>query len=210
MVVAGHESRLYTILPVILCGLSVPLSLLCWIGNIAINRLGSDSVEPLTPFRWLISFLLPMALMTVGYRRKGVNKSGAILGFIMAVFLTVAQYGFLACLASFFFSSTYATKFKSKRKEKLEENFKEGGQRNWAQALCNAGMAAQLALLYLLDCGGGERPIDFKRLYRSSWLSIGIMSKEKNYGNILRLKIQFKVLLLVLMETPGQVNLELS
>lgn len=62
-------------------------------------------------------------------------------------------------------------------KRKIEEDFKGGeGRRNWAQVICNAGMATQLALLYLLDCGYGERPIDFGQLYRSSWLGIGIMS----------------------------------
>lgn len=42
--------------------------------------------------------------------------------------------------------------------------------------LCNGGMAMQLALLYLLDCGSSERPIDFTRDYRSSWLGIAVMS----------------------------------
>lgn len=42
--------------------------------------------------------------------------------------------------------------------------------------LCNGGMAMQLALLYLLDCGSSERPIDFSAQYRSSWLSIAVMS----------------------------------
>lgn len=34
----------------------------------------------------------------------------------------------------------------------------------------------QLALLYLLDCGSSERPIDFGSQYRSSWLGIAILS----------------------------------
>lgn len=50
------------------------------------------------------------------------------------------------------------------------------GKRNWLQVLCNGGMATQLALLYLLDCGSCEQPIDFGAHYRSSWLGIGIMS----------------------------------
>jgi len=57
----------------------------------------------------------------------------------------------------------------------LEADFKEGGQRNWIQVLCNGGMASQLAVLYLLDVGCGDRPIDFDKDYRSSWLSIGIL-----------------------------------
>lgn len=36
-------------------------------------------------------------------------------------------------------------------------------------------MATQLALLYILDVGCGELPIDFNRYYRPSWLSIGIL-----------------------------------
>lgn len=34
----------------------------------------------------------------------------------------------------------------------------------------------QLALLYLLDCGSSERPIDFTHFYRSSWLGIAVLS----------------------------------
>lgn len=64
-----------------------------------------------------------------------------------------------------------------------------GGQRNWIQVLCNGGMAAQLGLLYLLDVGASERPIDFVGDYRASWLSIGMLGKLyqlslKKYKNL--------------------------
>lgn len=49
------------------------------------------------------------------------------------------------------------------------------GRRNWIQVLCNGGMAMQLGLLYLVDCGSSERPIDFSKQYRSSWLGIAIL-----------------------------------
>lgn len=38
-------------------------------------------------------------------------------------------------------------------------------------------MATQLALLYLLDIGASERPIDFVKDYRASWLSVGVLGK---------------------------------
>jgi uncharacterized membrane protein len=41
--------------------------------------------------------------------------------------------------------------------------------------LCNGGMATELALLYLVDSGCGERTIDFSRDYRASWLSLGVL-----------------------------------
>jgi hypothetical protein len=52
-----------------------------------------------------------------------------------------------------------------------------GGQRTWIQVLSNGGMATQLAVLYILDSGCGERPINFLRDYRSSWLSLGVLGK---------------------------------
>lgn len=81
---------------------------------------------------------------------------------------------------SFFIVASKATKFRSAEKRKLEVDFKEGGQRSWIQVLCNGGMATQFALLYLIDSGCGERPIDFDKDYRSSWLSIGILGKTQN------------------------------
>lgn len=171
------ESTVYKFLPVLLCGLSIPLSMFMWIGNIAYSKIASDNQENvIPPTRWLFSILVPILLMMYGLKRKGVNKSGATLGLFCAIVLSISSHAFLACLATFFFSSSRATKFRSHLKRKIEEDFKEGeGQRNWAQVICNAGMGTQLALLYLLDCGYGERPIDFNQLYRSSWLGVGIM-----------------------------------
>ncbi|XP_055592587.1 transmembrane protein 19 [Uranotaenia lowii] len=171
------EGAFYKILPVLLCALAIPLSMFMWIGNIAYSKLASDNQDNvIPPSRWLFSILVPILLMLYGLKRKGVNKSGATMGLLCAVVLSVASHAFLACLATFFFSSSRATKFRSHLKRKFEEDFKGGeGRRNWAQVICNAGMATQLALLYLLDCGYGEKPVDFGRLYRSSWLGIGIM-----------------------------------
>lgn len=171
-----HRSRIYDCLPIVLCALSIPLSMFMWLGNLAFSKLTHDDLAPIPPTRWLFSTLVPIILAIHGLRRKSVNKSGAITGLFIAVILSIANHAFLVSLMVFFFSSSRATRFRSSRKHKIEENFKEGGQRNWAQVLCNSGMATQLALLYLLDCGSGERPIDFSKLYRSSWLCVGILS----------------------------------
>lgn len=94
----------------------------------------------------------------------------------MGFILTLTSLPHIVCLMAFFFTSSKATKFRLERKIKIEE-IKAEGRRNWIQVLCNGGMAAQLAILYLLDVGCGERPIDFDKDYRSSWLSMGIMGK---------------------------------
>lgn len=171
-----EKSRIYNCLPVILCGLSIPLSIFMWLGNLAFTKLTHDESNPISPTRWLFSTLVPILLAIRGLRSKGVSKSGAITGLIIAIILSIASHPFLISLMVFYFSSSKATRFRNDRKKLIEDDFKPGGQRNWAQVLCNAGMATQLALLYLLDCGSGERPIDFRKFYRSSWLCIGILS----------------------------------
>lgn len=167
-------------LPVIFCGLSVPLSIFMWLGNLAFSRFWRTDFEEdrvIPPTRWLFSTLLPIAFMAVGLRRGSVNKSGAILGVIFAFILSIANHAFFVCLATFFFTSSRATKFRAHLKRKFDGDFKGGeGQRNWVQVLCNGAMATQLAVLYLIDCGSSERSIDFARDYRASWLSVAVMS----------------------------------
>lgn len=172
-----NNSTLYKFLPVLLCALSLPLSMFMWIGNLAYSKIASDNEESvIPPTRWLFSILMPVLFMMYGLKRKGVNKSGAALGLFCAIILSISSHAFFVSLATFFFSSSRATKFRADRKRKFDADFKDGeGKRNWAQVICNAGMPTQLALLYLLDCGYGERPIDFTQLYRSSWLGVGIM-----------------------------------
>ncbi|KAI8436666.1 hypothetical protein MSG28_010154 [Choristoneura fumiferana] len=110
-----------------------------------------------------------------GYQKKSLNLSGALFGIVVGFVLTLSNFCFLATLLTFFTSSSKATKFRPHLKRKIEEDFKEGGQRNWIQVLCNAGMATQLALLYLMDVGASEKPIDFFNHYRASWLSMGVL-----------------------------------
>ena len=59
-----------------------------------------------------------------------------------------------------------------------------GGQRNWLQVLCNGGVAAYLALIYFVESGSGEHPIDFRYHYRQSWLSIAILSTASFINSI--------------------------
>lgn len=160
--------------------IAIPLSMSLWIINLIYSKLmnnteGLDEPIVISPARWLISCLIPIPIAVFGYKKKSVNLSGALLGMVVAFILTLSNYCFLADLLVFFLSSSKATRFRPHLKRKFEEDFKEGGQRNWIQVLCNGGMATQLALLYLLDVGASEKPIDFVKNYRSSWLSVGVL-----------------------------------
>ncbi|KAL1138283.1 hypothetical protein AAG570_009971, partial [Ranatra chinensis] len=127
------------------------------------------------PTRWLASTLIPLAFAAWGLKKGSINKSGALLGIITGFFLTLSSYVFLTCLITFFVTSSKATKYGSKEKAKIEQNFKEGGQRNWVQVLCNGGVPMLLSILYLIDAGSGERPVDFFQDYRASWLSVALL-----------------------------------
>lgn len=108
-----------------------------------------------------------------------IVKLPLFIGLFIGFILTLSSYAHISALVVFFVMGSKATKFRSAEKEKIEADFKEGGQRSWTQVLCNSGMATQLALLYLLDVGSGERPIDFDREYRSSWLSVAILGNVR-------------------------------
>ena len=41
--------------------------------------------------------------------------------------------------------------------------------------LCNGGVATQFAMLYILETGCVEKPIDFKTGYVSSWFAIAVL-----------------------------------
>jgi uncharacterized membrane protein len=56
-----------------------------------------------------------------------------IVGFV----LTLSSYGFLACLLTFFVTSSRATKFRSKSKKKLEADFKEGRNVEYIDNVCD-------------------------------------------------------------------------
>lgn len=79
-----------------------------------------------SPARWLAACFIPIAIAVYGYRKKSINLSGALLGFIVGFICTLSSYCFLGCLFIFFISSSRATKFRSHLKKKFEEDFKEG------------------------------------------------------------------------------------
>lgn len=173
-----ENGRSHVLMPVLLSACAIPVSMLFLTMNVLYSVFQPESRnhhDVISPWRWLASVMIPLLFAFWGLRKKSLDLSGAILGLCMGFILTLTSFAHLACLVAFFVTSTKATKFRAHRKKKFEAEFKEGGQRNWIQVLCNGGMASQLALMYLLDVGCGEHPIDFDKHYRSSWLSIGIL-----------------------------------
>lgn len=158
--------------------LILPVSFSFWVFTILSNwfQPSASDLVPTSPLRWTLSVVIPVLIATWGLKRKSVNRSGAIAGVVIGFLLTISNYAFLASLLAFFVSSTKATKYGSKKKESIEEDFKVGGQRNWIQVICNGGVAAEMAILYMIEIGITESAIDFRNNYVSSWLSIAVLA----------------------------------
>nr|XP_045007671.1 transmembrane protein 19 isoform X2 [Jaculus jaculus] len=95
-----------------------------------------------------------------------------VVGFI----LTIANFSFFTSLLMFFLSSSKLTKWKGEIKKRVDSEYKEGGQRNWIQVFCNGAVPTELALLYMIESGPGEIPIDFSKQYSASWMCLSLLA----------------------------------
>lgn len=160
---------------VILLAVTLPLSLAIWSLSV-VSSWYTESVAPPTPLRFFFSAFIPILISAWGYKRKSLDLSGALCGVVVGFVLTLSSYLFLASLFAFFISSSRATKFRSELKRKFEPDHREGGQRNWVQVLCNGGIATEFALLYVLECGMGERLADPSNAWQCTILSLAVLS----------------------------------
>ncbi len=138
----------------------------------------------MTTFRTLFSLFLSFVLSYGGYRKKSLSKAGALSAFVVGFITCYAGFRFAITLITFFVTSSALTKWypnkcaspkvftfywKSRRKEKLDSEFKEGGQRNYIQVFANGGTATVLLLVYLAT-QGDDILVDYKNHYWSSFI----------------------------------------
>lgn len=161
--------------PVFVLTIIMPMSLVFWLFTCALNIYKTD-IEPVSPVRFLVAILVPVLVAQWGLRRKSLDVSGAIAGLVVGFLLTVSNLCFFSALLAFFLCGTKVTRFRTDVKRSQEEDFKEGGMRNWLQVLCNGGVAAWLSFLYLLDVGSSEKLIDFKSHYNESWYCTAVLA----------------------------------
>ncbi|KAB2076839.1 hypothetical protein ERO13_A06G059900v2 [Gossypium hirsutum] len=97
--------------------------------------------------RSLIAVVISSLAAIRSYRRKSLDLSGALAGFLVMTIHFVVGYRFGAMLLAFFFTSSMLTKVGEDKKRRVDADFKEGGQRDWIQVLYNSGIAAVLSVL---------------------------------------------------------------
>ena len=99
------------------------------------------------------------------------------IAFFVGTIVSLSNLCHLTCLLTFFHVCNKATKFGQEKKRQYDHEFKEGGQRDANQVLSNGLLPTLFSALYLLECGYGERPIDFVNNYNSTWYSIAVVGK---------------------------------
>ncbi|XP_048755711.1 transmembrane protein 19-like isoform X2 [Ostrea edulis] len=123
----------------------------------------------------MMAILAPVGIASWGLKRKSLDRSGVIAGLVVGFILTISNLCFFASLFTFFVVGSKVTKYKADQKKKLEHNYKDGGQRNWVQVMCNGGIAAIFAVQYMFHVGCKEVIIDFSHQYSPSWLAMAVL-----------------------------------
>ncbi|KAF8788863.1 Transmembrane protein 19 like protein [Argiope bruennichi] len=126
--------------------------------------------------RCIFSVIVSLLVAGWGLKRRSLNWTGALSGIFIGFIHTYSSYCFLACLFTFFYTSSKATHFQSERKKKIEAEYKEGGQRHWQQVLCNGSASTLMAMIYFLNGGPEEIPVEFDQNYFRSWLAAGVLA----------------------------------
>ncbi|KAM7509452.1 hypothetical protein LguiA_019905 [Lonicera macranthoides] len=109
-----------------------------------------------------VAVLISSAIAIRAYRRKSLDLSGALVGFVVLTIHFSFNYRVGALLLVFFFTSSKLTKVGHEKKRQLEAEFKEGGQRNWIQVLSNSGIATILIMIFWKLTGSEDRCLDSK------------------------------------------------
>ncbi|XP_065718757.1 transmembrane protein 19 isoform X1 [Patagioenas fasciata] len=159
---------------IVVLNLIICISLAFWIVSITASTYYGTS-QPVSPWRLLFSVLVPLVIATQGFKKKSLDHSGALGGLVVGFILTVANYSFFTSLLVFFVTSSKLTKWKKDIKKQIDSEYKEGGQRNWVQVISNGGVPTELALLYMIENGPGEIPIDFSKEYTASWMCLSLL-----------------------------------
>ncbi|KAL9654625.1 hypothetical protein ABK040_006687 [Willaertia magna] len=97
------------------------------------------------------TILISFAIAYSGFRKRSLNFSGALSAFIVGLITLHGGLAFACILLFFFYSSSKLTKYRADIKKKREEDYKEGGQRDYLQVLANGAFPSLLCLIYQLS-----------------------------------------------------------
>ncbi len=128
------------------------------------------------------SVLVNFAFALLSYKKKAVDESGFLAGFVMGTIMLVSSWVSYIILMTFFVSASAAGRIGKKKKSFLEKVNEKGDRRDYVQVLANGGVGMIASVLYLLT----ENPlfliaaaISFAESNADTWASeIGVLSKR--------------------------------
>lgn len=96
-----------------------------------------------------LCLFLCSALSLHGIRNKSLSFDGGIAAFLLGMIIfSQTEISWSLALIGFYFSGSALTKVGSKQKQKYEESYVHGGQRNWVQVLSNGLTGAILSIIH--------------------------------------------------------------
>jgi len=113
------------------------------------------------PGRLAFALFFSAVLSYGAYHRRSLSISGAAAAFVVGLCHALVGYVPTAALMMFFLTSSILTRVGGKKKSKVEDGHKEGGQRDFVQVLSNGGPSTIVCALYLAFYGPIEHSIDF-------------------------------------------------
>ncbi|CAN8252401.1 unnamed protein product [Cochlearia groenlandica] len=119
-------------------------------------------METSPQFRFIFAVFVSSLIAFRSYKRKSLDLSGGIAGFLVMTIHLTAGFRYGALLLVFFFTSSKLTKVGEDKKRRVDADFKEGGQRNWVQVLCNSGIASVLVIFACSLTGWQDKCLDSK------------------------------------------------
>ncbi|CAM6097143.1 unnamed protein product [Calypogeia fissa] len=125
--------------------------------------------------RPVLSMLVGASIAARSLHKKSLSPSGAVAGFVVLTATLMAGPRFAAVILAFFLSSSYLTKLKSEEKKNVEEEFKEGGQRDWSQVLANSAVATFLSAMVAYVTGFQDSCLDTREAPLLTGLLGGIL-----------------------------------
>ncbi|CAO2822776.1 unnamed protein product [Amaranthus hypochondriacus] len=99
-----------------------------------------------TSIQPLLAALMAAIIAIRSYRKKSLDLSGSIVGFLVVFIHLATNLRAGAMLLVFFFTSSKLTKVGAEKKHQSDAEYKDGGQRNWIQVLFNSAIACALVV----------------------------------------------------------------
>ncbi|KAL4641467.1 transmembrane protein 19-like [Arapaima gigas] len=155
--------------------MTLAISLSLWIFSMAVSAYSGD-LQPVSPWRWLLSILTPLSLTSRARKCGSLDHGGALGGLVVGFILMMANKSFFSSMLAFFITFSTLTTWKEVRRHH-EGGVEDAGPQKMGlvQVLLNGGVPTQLALLYMVEAGPREAALDFQNQYGATWLCLSLL-----------------------------------